>query len=289
MMPTAPLDVRLRQVGWLPWVLLGPSLFLLAIMVWAAVADRIFVWPEARSVVAEQKPVAAVCISLESERVLTEGETTSGHRRRSYLILRSGGPLTCVIVRQTLPDGPIESMESQSSVLFPLGAIIVVSCGALLMRRRLRQSSKAPAEREAPPISFGVTPPAVAGRSAASSARASTLYNVGYAVAWLSLACWVGFFVFIVASLSQPGTVPDVDSWGVILYSIVWAVVPGACWITSIVSWVYLFNRRRSTILAIVLLATCLAPVSFLYLFAALPRLRRDLPPSRPAGPKAAG
>lgn len=279
-MPHISLRTRLRIAGLLPWLLIAPSLLVQAAIFASAVSDAAFPWPEARLAIVERRPLLSICTAISSRREYAAGELLAGFRARSYaLVLPSGRP-TFVVVSQVLPDGQLAVAENPAGLAFPFLALGTLFAGVFILLRRFLRASRVASPGAIPPlpVSSSAQSPGGGARTTASPVT-GVLYPAGYFAAWFAVISWFGLFVFAVASIAPEGSVSTLhESPLVAALSLFFSLSLLTSWVLSIVLWVVLAQRRRPSILTIVLLSCSGYLWSFAYLFAVLP----DIRPSQP-------
>lgn len=116
--------LRARRLGLLPWLFLGPSLILMAMVALSTICDRLLPWREARAAVSARRPSLTVCTSLTSQREYVGSTLVSGSRERSYLLFFLRSWPTSLTVRQALPIGTFSVAEAPGAAYLPAAATL---------------------------------------------------------------------------------------------------------------------------------------------------------------------
>lgn len=279
-MPPVSLRTRLRIAGLLPWLLIAPSLLIQVAVLASAVSDAAFPWPEARLAIAERRPLVSICTSVTSRREYAAGELVAGVRTRGYALILPSGQPTFIVISQDLPDGRLAVTDDPGSLVFPLLALGTFVAGVFILVRRLFRASRVGSPGAIPPLPVPATAQLPGAGTPSTPPQATAfLYPAGYSAAWFALISWFGFFVFTAASIAPEGSVSVLhESPLVAALSLFFSLSLLASWALSIVLWVVLAQRRRPSVLTVVLLSCSGYLWSFAYLFAVLP----DIRPSQP-------
>ena len=265
--------LRARRLGLLPWLFLGPSLILMAMVALSTICDRLLPWHEARAAVSARRPSLTVCTSLTSQREYVGSTLVSGSRERSYLLFFLRSWPTSLTVRQALPIGTFSVAEAPGAVYLPAAATLGLLVGFFVCVVRYRRPDVLIPNAGAPPVT--APPTTTAAGVLVPSLRPAILYTVGYFVAWFAALAWFGLFAFTSASLPSDGSVSVLhESPLVASLSGFFVLSLLASWLVSILVWSRVPRRGAGHILAISLLAWLGLFWSFAYLFLSLPLIR---------------
>jgi hypothetical protein len=276
--------LRARRLGLLPWFVLGPSLVLLALIALSTITDLLLPWHEARAAVSARKPSLTICTSLNSRREYEGSTVVSGSLERSYLLFFPRSWPTSLSVRQALPAGTVAVAEGPDGLFLPTAAILGLLVGLILGVARYRRPDVLIPNSGEPPFAVPLTTAsATAAGTIVPPLRPSSLYAVGYFVAWFAVLAWFGIFVFTFASLPSDGSVSTLhESPLVAALSAFFGFSLLASWLVSILVWSRVPRRGAGHILAISLLAWLGFFWSFAYLFVSLPLIRLARIPGGP-------
>lgn len=276
--------LRARRLGLLPCLVLGPSLVLLALIALSTITDLLLPWHEARAAVSVRKPSLTICTSLNSRREYEGSTVVSGSLERSYLLLFPRSWPTSLSVRQALPTGTISVAEGPGGLFLPTAAILGLLFGLILGVARYRRPDVLIPYADEPPFAAALaTTSATTASTIFPPFRPSSLYAVGYFVAWFAVLAWFGLFAFTFASLSSDGSVSTLHEAPLVAaLSVFFGFSLLASWLVSILVWYRVPRRGAGHILAISFLAWLGFFWSFAYLFVSLPLIR---PARIPGGP----
>lgn len=276
--------LRARRLGLLPWLVLGPSVVLMALIALSTITDLLLPWHEARAAVSARKPSLTICTSLNARREYEGSTVVSGSLERSYLLFFRRSWPTSLSVRQALPDGTIAVAEGPDGLFLPTAATLGLLVGLIVSVARYRRPDVLIPYAVAPPLGVPLaTASATPAGTITQPSRPASLYAVGYFVAWFAVLAWVGFFAFTFASLPSDGSVSTLhESPLVAALSVFFGFSLLASWLVSILVWYRVPRKGTGHILAISLLAWLGFFWSFAYLFVSLPLIR---PARIPGGP----